>query len=155
MLPTRIEGSIETLKQPEDWDPAQNGHCGGLAIRVDHEDGLQWMRSAWEVEPDELLLLAAGGSVVLGVSGSVHPVVHLTVQPARDHIGRTTVVRELIDQKGDLTVLVETLFPPMPGSTEAHRARCTAAVGPGGAPHATALAMREVEKLAKDRGWCL
>lgn len=153
MLAARIENPTTTFKPPADWDVEDNGHCGELAIRVERESGLLWMRSAWEAEPDEVLHLMAGGKVILGVSGTGHPVVSLSVQPADEFMRRASLVREEIDPKGTLCVSVETIFPPPPGGTTANRARCTVAVGAGGQPRATMVAMAQIERIAADRGW--
>lgn len=158
MIPARISDPTLTLTAPDNWDPKVNGHCAGLPIRVEAIDGLRFMRSAWEIEPDEALHLAGGGKIILGISGAKHPVVHMVVEPVREQLTRTTLVREEIDNHGRLTVVVETLFPPKMAADDeppgtAQRARCVCTVEDGGAPIATAKAMVEIEKLAVEQGW--
>lgn len=46
------------------------------------EGGGNVMVSEWEPSPDELALLNAGGRIVLGILGTVHPPVILTVKEA-------------------------------------------------------------------------
>lgn len=153
MLPARIEDAQTDLKPPADWDPEQNGHCGQLAIKVERVEGVQFMVSAWEPEPGEVLALIAGGKVRLGVSGSCHPVVHLSASPPGDQITPVSTVRQMRDNKGQPCVEVETLWPPLEGSTTAHRGRCVALIGHGGEPMAVAAAFAELAALAKNSGW--
>lgn len=155
MMPARISDPTTTAKKPENWDEARSGHCGDLAIRIERIEGTVFMRSAWEPTPLEALHLAAGGLVILGVSAPRHPVVHLAVEPAPEQLTRTTLIREQIDNHGNLLAHVETLFPPLPGQEggQAHRAHCSVLIGKSGAPHAVGLAMAEIEALAKQEGW--
>lgn len=153
MQPARIEDASTALKPPTDWDEAENGRCGQLAIRVERIAGVQFMFSAWEVGPEEALIILAGGKVQLGVSGSVHPVVNLAVQPAPEQVYPVSVVREVLDSAGYLTMEVETLWPPLAGSTKAHRGRIAVRVEDGGIPMAVGLAFQQLAGLAKEHGW--
>lgn len=71
MLPRRITGASLVLGAPAGWKPERDGNCAHLPIRTHGapERGQGWCESAWEPTPDELLLLNAGGSVVLRVLG--------------------------------------------------------------------------------------
>lgn len=153
MLPARIEDADTALRPPADWDEAQNGRCGSLPIRVERIDGVQFMISAWEVSTDEAMVLLAGGKVQLGVSGSAHPVVNLNVSPPSEQVWPVSMVREMLDNKGDHCVEVETMWPPLEGSTKAHRGRCVARIADGGVPMAVGLAFQELAKLAKQNRW--
>lgn len=155
MIPARISDPTTTLVAPQNWNEQAFGYCAGLPIRREEIQGVNFMRSAWEAEPDEALQLAAGGKIILGVSAPRHPVVHMVVEPPPEQLTRTTLVREEITARGQLTVVVETLFPPLPGLGDqaSNRARCQVEVGAGGSPRAVMLAMAELEKLAVSNGW--
>lgn len=77
MRPARIENHTHALAPPSDWDAEANGFCGTLYARSENIQGVNFMRSAWDVETLEALKLAAGSRMILGVAGSQHPVVHL------------------------------------------------------------------------------
>lgn len=78
MIVARIAGATATLGAPTGWDAERDGNCRSLPVRV--ADNV-W-QSAWEPTPDELLMLNAGGLVVLSVPGGQPPVV-LTVEMPR------------------------------------------------------------------------
>lgn len=67
--PTRRIGA------PPDWDHEKQGICHTLEI-VDHE-GV--MYSAWQPSEAELKRLNEGKPIILGIQGTVHPVVCLGV----------------------------------------------------------------------------
>lgn len=76
MIPLVIEGvnTVYARDQPE---------YNSLPVKREvRSDGSIQMTSSWELTPNELRLLAAGGSVRLTILGDVHPPVLLTVQPA-------------------------------------------------------------------------
>lgn len=77
----RIEGATRTFGAPHDWDAAAQGKCYGLPVRDVVADGVPYMVSAWEPSPQELKALLAGETLKLWISGTVHPVVALTVGP--------------------------------------------------------------------------
>lgn len=79
MLLKRIPDATRVLNGPQDWDESR-GPVQGLPIRDVLDDaGGNWMASSWEPTPDELASLLDGGSVVLMVAGTGHPVVSLQV----------------------------------------------------------------------------
>jgi hypothetical protein len=96
MKPIVIAGANANPGAPKDWDPARDGSCGKLPIRVTTEasngDSGHWppydgdrvvsCESAWEPTPHELELLNAGGSIILFVAGWQVPV-SLRVEPAK------------------------------------------------------------------------
>lgn len=54
MRPTRISGADpKPLAAPADWNEAEAGPCGALFIRRERHDGVDYMRSAWEVDAGE------------------------------------------------------------------------------------------------------
>ncbi|NEU14701.1 hypothetical protein G3T14_21720 [Methylobacterium sp. BTF04] len=76
----RVQGATRNLGAPAGWDPATDGHCGGLPIRDEpHSPGINQMVSAWLPMPDELERLAAGAPIYLVVLGVTHPPVALTI----------------------------------------------------------------------------
>lgn len=76
----RITGATRNLGAPANWDPATDGHCGGLPIRdAPHSPGVNSMTSAWIPTPNELERLAAGAPIYLVVLGVTHPPVALTI----------------------------------------------------------------------------
>ena len=79
MISGRIENATRFLGKPQDWDDAENGRCGGLAIRDEVMSGLPVMTSAWTPTPAELARLNAGASVHLCICGVSHPPVSVTV----------------------------------------------------------------------------
>ena len=153
MNPARIEDADTSLPAPPDWDETTHGPCTALAVRFDVIEGVPFMVSAWEVNGDEALTVLAGGKVHLGISGNRHPVVRMAVQPPPDQPWPVSTVREMLDRNGDHCVEVVTMWPPLPGSTKAHRGLCQARVQEGGVPMAVGLAFQELAKLAKKNRW--
>lgn len=76
MIKRAIEGWNAAPGAPENWDPARDGDCGALPIRVSRaNDGtIRHCDSAWEPTPQELEMLNVGGSVILRVAGWQCPV---------------------------------------------------------------------------------
>lgn len=86
MQPAKIEGSTHTLRAPDGWDHENNGRCGALHVRAEEIEDTGFLRSAWDVNPDEAGWLLAGSKMVLGIAGPVHPVVHMVIPPPpEDH----------------------------------------------------------------------
>lgn len=82
MLPAMIENHTDIIGAPPDWDrETHGGPCLGLPVRVEQNDGLRWLASAWRPSPDELAALNRGASVHLRVSAPQHPVVSMGVGP--------------------------------------------------------------------------
>jgi hypothetical protein len=72
------------LGAPKGWDQGVLP-CSALAItRITYEGegGQQGVMSFWKPTADELVMLAAGGSVALTVLGTTMPPVMLAVDPA-------------------------------------------------------------------------
>lgn len=78
MLINRIIGWTRDLCKPADWDESK-GSCGSLPIRDCVIGDLQFMVSSWEPTPEELKRLNEGKPVLLGINGTIHPVVFLSV----------------------------------------------------------------------------
>lgn len=75
MKPLPIEGHTRRMTAPANWDSSVQGNCGELEI-ID-ADGI--MFSAWKPTEAELKRLNEGAPVVLGIMGTTHPVVSLSV----------------------------------------------------------------------------
>ena len=81
MLIKRIAGTTRALGAPADWD-GQDMTCDVLPVLdVQTAEG-NFMFSAWEPTPPELEALNKGANIILGVRGTLHPVV--SVQVAAD-----------------------------------------------------------------------
>lgn len=74
----KIDGFTRILGAPKDWDHSQV-ECKGLPI-VDNPDG--WMVSQWKPNALEIETLRQGGTLLLWVYGTAHPVVGLDVSNA-------------------------------------------------------------------------
>lgn len=72
MIPIKIKNADMALGQPENWDTA-NGECGVLFARLEQKGEMPVMLSTWKPSVDELEMLTRGGSVVLGIVGTLHP----------------------------------------------------------------------------------
>ena len=90
MLKKVIRGWNAAPGAPVNWDPARDGDCGALPIRVfppkalAGDARLQYCESAWEPTPRELEWLNQGGQLVLRVCGWQVPVALYVEPPARD-----------------------------------------------------------------------
>lgn len=74
----KIDGFTRILGAPKDWDQSKV-ECQGLPI-VDNPDG--WMVSQWKPNELEIETLSQGGTLLLWVFGTAHPVVGLDVSDA-------------------------------------------------------------------------
>ena len=94
MLKKVIAGWNAAPGAPKGWNPARDGDCGVLPIRVSPSAALktsvpvQMCESAWEPTPAELEMLNAGGQVVLRIMGWQVPVA-LYVEPPPPDQGAT------------------------------------------------------------------
>lgn len=92
MIPKRMEGTTRVIGAPAGWDAERDGVCVSLPIsdvEIDMGDGVKrnMQYSGHEPTPDDLRKLLAGGYVVLGFPGTVHPPIHVFVQEAKHEIG--------------------------------------------------------------------
>ncbi len=85
MLKKVIAGWNAAPGAPANWDPARDGECGALPIRVStHADGTTHFReSAWEPAPEELRGLNAGDQMVLPVIAWQMPAAPYVEPPPR------------------------------------------------------------------------
>lgn len=81
MRSVQIKNSTHNFGAPENWDPAKDGTCLVLPVRVQEfgENKLPECVSAWQPSPEELALLTRGGVVILSIIGRQPPVM-LTVE---------------------------------------------------------------------------
>ena len=150
MRPTRISGAEpRPLDAPPDWKPDEDGHCTALFVRRETSGGLPIMRSAWEVDDSEALMLFAGARLTLGVAGTCHPVVQLGVADLPDDFEPIVQARRFNAPDGRACVRVEMLFPVRGGS----RAFANVLVGEGGLAPAIAMGVEQIEQFALKNGW--
>jgi hypothetical protein len=152
MQHVRIEGADpKPLGAPADWNPEEHGTCGALFVRREVNDGLHYMRSAWDVQTHEAMQLLAGAKVELGIAGTSHPVVQLGVGIMPPDFEPVMVARRLISPEGLPTVRVDMVFPH---GTEGRRGYATCAIGEDESlSSAVACAVDLVEQLARAEGW--
>jgi hypothetical protein len=88
MIPACHPNTTRRLGAPSNWPADEAGPCGTLPICDIVGPAGPVMESIWELTPAELDALANGGMVVLGISGTAHPVVYLSVyHPASEGAG--------------------------------------------------------------------
>ena len=87
MLTKMISGASMLLGAPQGWNPARDGECGSLPIRIHGGSGQgdRYCESAWEPTPRELEHLNAGGQIVLRVHGWQVPVSLYVEAPPVDY----------------------------------------------------------------------
>lgn len=149
--PARIDNALpKPLAAPADWDPATNGHCAGLFIRVDQSDGLTYMRSAWDVQHDETLHLLAGAKMVLGISGIQHPVVNMAVDQLPEDFQPAYTVRQIVTLGGIAAARVEGLYP---AKGRPQRIFVEEPIDAAGLSITVGRAIDKIEELARKNGW--
>jgi hypothetical protein len=79
MTPVKIKGATRCFDAPKDWDENLDGPCDALFVRDGLVNGVSTMTSTWKPSAEELAALNAGAMVELGICGSSHPPVFLTV----------------------------------------------------------------------------
>jgi hypothetical protein len=101
----KIEGFTRVLGAPQDWDQSKV-ECQGLPI-FDTEDG--WMVSQWKPNELEIETLRHGGSLMLWVFGTAHPVVGLDVSAADgvmvSYDAPQTIQQELAHRNAEVKLL--------------------------------------------------
>lgn len=149
MRPTRIPGADpKPLGAPRDWKEDEHGHCGALFIRREKVEGVDYMRSAWEIEPGEAACFAAGARLILGVQGHQHPVVHLAIGDLPPDFDPFIMARKFITPCGKTMARVEMTFPHGGG----RRAYSQVPVG-GSFAQAVAAGVSNCEDFARAQGW--
>lgn len=148
---TRISGAGDKpLAAPPDWDQASNGRCGALFIRRETIEGVEFMRSAWQFEQAEAALLLAGSSLLLGIAGDRHPVVHFAIDSIPEIFPPVQTSRLFYAPDGQSCVRVEILYCKAGG----RRAFCEVEITDH-YPYAKAIAhgIERIEELARREGW--
>lgn len=149
MRTVRIQGADpRPLAAPDDWSEEKYGHCGALFVRREEIDGMNYMRSAWEVDPAEAALLYAGGSLILGVAGNCHPVVHMEVVAPAPEFDPVVHARRYTAPDGTDCCRVEILFPHEGGRRAFAVVKVT-----GRLADAVAEGIELIEALARSEGW--
>lgn len=150
MRSIKISGAEpKPLGAPPDWNPETSGHCAGLFVRRENIGGLPFMRSAWEVDAIEAAYLLAGASIGLGVQGHQHPVVNLGVLPLPDDFEPVIYSRRYTAPDGRPCLHVEMLI----AADGPRRIFSNVLIGDNGLAPAMALAVEQIEQLARTRGW--
>jgi hypothetical protein len=85
--PVPHPGSTRRFGAPSDWSTEQDGECSTLEIADVEGAGGSFMESLWRPNDEELAALNAGGAIILGIRGDVHPVIYLGVTPPPKHDG--------------------------------------------------------------------
>ena len=75
----KIEGFTRELGKPVDWDDSKGMACASLPIIDTEANGHPVMISGWKPTAEELECLNNGAPIYLGVCGTVHPPVFLSV----------------------------------------------------------------------------
>jgi hypothetical protein len=149
MRAARISGADPTpLGAPDDWDEAQQGHCGGLFVRREMMNGVPAMRSAWEVESVEAARLFAGAPMTLAVGGICHPVVQLAVGDLPADFEPTVMARRYATGVDKWVVRVDMLFPKGDGRHGFCNVPVETTTGA-----AVAIAIDRIEAMARREGW--
>ena len=146
MNPVRIDGATIPLGKPESWRDEENGKCSTLWVRSDVENGLPFLRSAWEVSTNEICLLLAGAKVQLGICTKQHPVVNMGLGPAPADYLPPLVVEQTVHH-GCAAVKVTMLLP------NGQAVKAEASVGGAGLGEAVKIAIDEIERFAREREW--
>lgn len=149
-IPAKIDGHNVVIGAPENWDESQHGHCGALFVRFERVDGLDFMRSAWEIPLTEAHMLLCGSKLVLGVSAPIHPVLHMMVDRLPPDFQPCYLVRPFTNTTGKSMVRVEALFA---GGDRLRRIFCEQHIDEGGLSIATGRGIEAVEELARQNGW--
>jgi UDP:flavonoid glycosyltransferase YjiC (YdhE family) len=88
MQPVPHPSATRRFGPPESWDEARDGPCATIHIAdaTCPTSGAAVMESLYRPDDEELAALNAGGKIILGIFGTVHPVVYLavTVPPQKD-----------------------------------------------------------------------
>lgn len=81
MRPTQHPSNTRVIGAPKGWDQASQP-CQALAVTDQVVEGVPALVSFWQPTPDEVKVLAAGGTVALWVFGGGMPPVGIEVEPA-------------------------------------------------------------------------
>lgn len=150
MKPVRIAGALEKpLNAPPDWDREENGLCGALFIRPETIEGVPFMRSAWEADPEEALLLLGGAKVILGISGNRHPVGNLAIDQLPEDFQPVMTARPFAALDGTQAIRVEMLFDAQGG----RRGFCEVRTEGRTYGEAVEYGVAQVIDLARKEGW--
>lgn len=149
MRPTRISGADPTpLGAPRDWNEQESGHCAALFIRREKVGGVNYMRSAWDVDHGEAAMLYAGAKLTLGVAGTEHPVVQLGVADLPADFEPVVHAQRFTRTDGQPCVRVEMLFPHGGGMRAFANVRVD-----GTLADAVSTGVVQIEAFARKNGW--
>lgn len=138
----------QPLGAPAGWSEETHGHCGALFVRREQMGGVEFMRSAWEIDTSEAARLYAGAQLLLGVEGQRHPVVNMQVGPLPDTFDPVLHAHRGVKPSGRAYVRVEMMFPHDGGRAAFAEEWIT-----GSFSYAVGLAVAKIEILAQTSGW--
>lgn len=88
MTPKTFSSPSRVFVAPTNWDADQRGECADLHI-LDIRDGeLNIMYSAWKPTKEEITDLLLGAPIWLGIVGTSHPVVSISVGDPEETVAR-------------------------------------------------------------------
>lgn len=138
------------IGKPKGWDEKMFGHCATLHVRDDLVSGMNFMTSAWELDPLEAGWLLAGANVHLGINGrpeTPHPVVRMGIgEPPLEFLPVYTITSPPVADPGGRTVIRVMRFSPK-GSVYAD-----AYQGEAGIAEAFGRAVAAIEEFAAANG---
>lgn len=147
MTPARIEGDAFPLGKPANWNDDENGKCSTLWVRRDVDQGVPFLRSAWDVDSDEAGWLLAGAKVQFGLCVPQHPVINVGLGPIPEDFAPPVTVQQIIKPNGGRATRV-TMFLP-----NRQKIFAEAWIGDEGLGAAVKFAIDEIEALARREGW--
>ena len=147
MTPARIEGDAFPLGKPRDWKDDEHGRCSTLWVRRDIEQGVPFLRSAWDVDSNEAGWLLAGAKVQFGLCVPQHPVINVGLGPIPEDFAPPVTVQQIVKPDGQRVARV-TMFMP---NRQTIFAEVT--IEPEGLGAAVKLAIDEIEALGEREGW--
>lgn len=145
----RISGADpQPIAAPPDWNEETHGHCTALFVRRETINGIEFMRSAWEGEGGEALLILAGAAVVLGVAADRHPVVNMGVAELPDYFDPVMQSQCFVTPGGARAVRVEMLF-----CHDGGRKAFASVLIDGTLADAVSTGITRIEAYARKEGW--
>ena len=146
MNPAKIDGDAIPLGKPGNWSDDDHGRCATLWVRLDVDNGVPFMRSAWDVEAEEAGWLLAGAKMQLGICGTSHPVVNLGLGPIPEDFAPPLTVQQMIQPDGARSARVTMYLPSR------MRIFAEARIEDGGLGAAVAVAIHEIEAFGRREG---
>lgn len=100
----------QPIGAPKDWTPETHGNCAALFVRLDDDNGLRFMRSAWEPTARDVGMMLAGSPVNLGICAPLHPVVQVDVPEPEGAVDPVMTMRPVVGPRGERAVRLDMFF---------------------------------------------